>query len=68
MELYNLREKIISEINNSKLPIDAIYFVFEQIKSEITSLYNQQIERLREQERQQERKDKSNSKKKGDDK
>lgn len=66
MELYNLREKIISEINNSKLPIDAIYFVFEQIKNEITSLYNQQIERLREQ--QQERKDKSNSKKKGDDK
>lgn len=67
MELYNLREKIINEINNSGLPIDAIYFVFEQVKSEISSLYNQEIEKFKEKQLQEE-KDKLNSKKKGDDK
>lgn len=67
MELYNLREKIINEINNSGLPIDAIYFVFEQIKGEITSLYNLEIEKFKEKQLQEEN-DKLNSKKKGDDK
>ena len=47
MKLYNLREKIINEINNSDLPIDAVYFVLEKISSEIISLYNHEIEKLK---------------------
>lgn len=42
MELDKLREKIIVDINESKLPIDAIYFVLKDILGETISEYNRQ--------------------------
>lgn len=44
MILNDFREKIISDINNSGLSIDGVYFVMKDIMNEITSLYNQQIQ------------------------
>jgi len=44
MILNDFREKIISDINNSGLTIDGVYFVMKDIMNEITSLYNQQIQ------------------------
>lgn len=44
MILNDFREKIISDINNSGLAIDGVYFVMKDIMNEITSLYNQQIQ------------------------
>lgn len=44
MILNDLRKNISDLINESQLPIDAIYYVMKDIMSEIITIYNQQIE------------------------
>ena len=43
MILRNLRKQIENIINNSGLPIDAIYFVLKDILNEVTEIYNNEI-------------------------
>ena len=43
MYLKDLREKLINEINASKLDIDMVYFVVKDIFAELSSVYNQEI-------------------------
>ena len=40
MILDNLKNKIIEVVNESNLPVDAIYFVMKDIMSEIVEQYN----------------------------
>mgnify|MGYP006988842635 CR=1 FL=1 len=44
MILNDLRKNISDLINESQLPIDAVYYVMKDIMSEIITIYNQQIE------------------------
>lgn len=48
--LKNLRKQIEDLINNSELPIDAVYFVLKDILNEVTQIYENVI---REEEQQQ---------------
>ena len=43
MYLNTFRNKIIQDINTSKLDIDMIYFVMKDIMLEITDLYNKEV-------------------------
>lgn len=43
MILRNLRKQIEDTINNSGLPIDAIYFVLKDILNEVIEIYNNEI-------------------------
>ena len=43
MILRNLRKQIENIINQSGLPIDAIYFVLKDILNEVTEIYNNEI-------------------------
>lgn len=44
MQLTDLQMKISKTINESNLPIDAIYFVFKDIMNEIVDIYNKSLE------------------------
>lgn len=41
--LNNLKQQIVDLINNSKLSIDAVYFVLRDIYIEIEKLYQQEV-------------------------
>ena len=41
--LKNLRKQIEDLINNSELPIDAVYFVLKDILNEVTQIYENVI-------------------------
>ena len=43
MILRNLRKQIENIINQSGLPIDAIYFILKDILNEVTEIYNNEI-------------------------
>lgn len=43
MILRNMRKKVEDIINQSGLPIDAIYFVLKDILNEVTEIYNNEI-------------------------
>lgn len=43
MILRDFRKQIENTINNSGLPIDAIYFVLKDILNEVTEIYNNEI-------------------------
>lgn len=49
MVLDDLKSKIITTLNESKLSIDAVYYVMKDVMMEVNALYNQAL--------QQERKD-----------
>ena len=43
MILRNFRKQIENIINESKLPIDCVYFVFKDIINELENIYSQEI-------------------------
>lgn len=43
MQLHELKEKIVKDINESNLPIDATYYVLKEILNTVTSLYNDEL-------------------------
>ena len=43
MKLHELKEKIVKDINESNLPIDATYYVLKEIINTVTSLYNDEL-------------------------
>lgn len=43
MILRDMRKKVEDIINQSGLPIDAIYFVLKDILNEVTEIYNNEI-------------------------
>ena len=43
MILRNLRKQIENTINQSGLPIDAIYFVLKDILNEVSEIYNNEV-------------------------
>ena len=43
MFLRDMRKKVEDIINQSGLPIDAIYFVLKDILNEVTEIYNNEI-------------------------
>lgn len=43
MKLHELKEKIVNDINESNLPIDATYYVLKEIINTVTSLYNEEL-------------------------
>lgn len=43
MQLHELKEKIVKDINESNLPIDATYYVLKEIINTVTSLYNDEL-------------------------
>ena len=43
MKLHELKEKIVKDINESNLPIDATYYVLKEIINTVTSLYNEEL-------------------------
>ena len=45
MVLRDLRKNIEDIVNQSKLSIDCIYFVFKDLMNEIENVYNQEIQR-----------------------
>ena len=45
MILRDLRKNIEDIVNQSKLSIDCIYFVFKDLMNEIENVYNQEIQR-----------------------
>lgn len=51
--LKELRNKIENVLNNSQLPIDAIYFVLKDVFNEVVDIYNQEIQKEEENKRQQ---------------
>ena len=63
MILRNLRTQFENIINQSGLPIDAIYFVLKDILNEVTEIYNNEIAKEEMQKIEQE-----NSKEKTEDK
>ena len=40
--LKNFRTKISNEINNSNLPVDAVYFVLKDVLNEVMEIYTYQ--------------------------
>ena len=44
MQLNDLKNNITQIINNSNLPVDAVYYVMKDIMNELTAVYNRQIE------------------------
>lgn len=44
MKLHELKEKIIENINNSQLEVDAIYYLLKAILSDIADLYNKELD------------------------
>ena len=43
MILRDMRKKVEDIINQSGLPIDAIYFILKDILNEVTEIYNNEI-------------------------
>ena len=43
MYLKDFRNKIIEDINLSKLDTDMVYFVMKDIMAEITTIYNNEV-------------------------
>lgn len=43
MKLHELKEKIVKDINESNLPIDATYYVLKEIINTVTTLYNEEL-------------------------
>lgn len=43
MQLHELKEKIVKDINESGLPIDAAFFVLKEIINTVASLYNEEL-------------------------
>lgn len=39
LQLVNLKKQLIQVINNSELPIDAIYLVYQDLGNEINNLF-----------------------------
>ena len=60
MELDKLKNEITESINNSKLPIDAIYYVIKDLFNEVVYLYNQQIQKEQNQKEEGEKKEERN--------
>ena len=44
MQLNDLKNNIAQIINDSNLPVDAVYYVMKDIMNELTVVYNRQIE------------------------
>jgi len=44
MILNEFRKKLINTINESNLSIDCVYFVLKDVLSNVTELYNNQLE------------------------
>lgn len=44
MLLQDLRQEITNLINQSNLPIDAVYYVMKDIMNEVVEIYNQQLQ------------------------
>ena len=51
--LKDFRKKCEDLINNSQLPIDAVYFVLKDVFNEVADIYNQEIQKEEENKRQQ---------------
>lgn len=51
MELHKLKEKIVKDINESTLPIDAIYFVLKEILNSVSEIYNNEVLAIKEEEK-----------------
>ena len=51
--LKDFRKKCEDLINNSQLPIDAVYFVLKDVFNEVVDIYNQEIQKEEENKRQQ---------------
>lgn len=47
MMLSKMREDIVKVMNESELPIDAVYFVLKDIMNEVVNQYNYYIEQDR---------------------
>lgn len=43
MKLHELKEKIIKDINESQLEIDAIYYLLKAILTDVADLYNNEL-------------------------
>lgn len=43
MKSHELKEKLVKDINESELPIDAVYFVVKEVLSAISMLYNEEL-------------------------
>lgn len=52
--LNNLKEQIIELINNSKLPVDAIYLILKDLFTDINVLYQQEITKEKQQQKNNE--------------
>ena len=48
MKLHELKEKIVKDINNSQLDVDAVYYLLKAILSDVADLYNKQLEIIKE--------------------
>lgn len=44
MQLHELKEKIVKDINESNLPVDAVYFVLKEIINSVSLLYNEELQ------------------------
>lgn len=45
MYLKDLKDNLISVINESKLDVDMIYFVMKDLMAEVTAAYNSEVRR-----------------------
>lgn len=54
--LNNLKQQIVNLIGESRLPIDAVYFILKDIYIEIETLYQQEI--IKEQQQKNEKEEK----------
>jgi len=43
LQLVNLKKQLIQVINNSELPIDAIYLVYQDLGNEINNLFQKEM-------------------------
>jgi uncharacterized protein YoxC len=44
LQLLELKKKLIQDINESQLPIDAVYYVMKDLETEINSLFEQTVQ------------------------
>lgn len=43
LQLVNLKKQLIQVINNSELPIDAVYLVYQDLGNEINNLFQKEM-------------------------
>ena len=43
MKSHELKEKIVKSINESNLPIDAVYYVLKEVINTVSLLYNEEL-------------------------